>query len=55
MVKYWQTPVREIEKYHKNPCRYDHAEINQETTLCELKADDRPYRLLEEDEFKHFP
>lgn len=35
--KIWQTPVREIEKYHKNPCRYDHAEINQETTLCGIE------------------
>ena len=53
--KIWQTPVREIEKYHKNPCRYDHAEINQETTLCGIEGRTIDLTvLLEEDEFQTF-
>ena len=28
-----QQPVRELAQYHKNPCNYDHAEIDGETTL----------------------
>ena len=26
-------PVREIAQYHKNPCHYEHAEIDGETAL----------------------
>ena len=29
----WQQPVREIAQYHKNPCHYEHAEIDGETAL----------------------
>lgn len=29
----WQQPVRELAQYHKNPCHYEHAEIDGETAL----------------------
>lgn len=29
----WQKPVRELKDYHRNPCRYDQAEINGETLI----------------------
>ena len=29
----WQQPVRELAQYHKNPCHYEHAEIDGGTAL----------------------
>ncbi len=34
----WQKPVREIETYHKNFCKYEKAEIDGETTLAGVEG-----------------
>ena len=34
----WQKPVREIETYHKNFCKYEKAEIAGETTLAGVEG-----------------
>lgn len=52
----WQQPVREIAQYHKNPCHYEHAEIDGETALSGICGRTMDLTVtMDEQDFNVFP